>query len=251
MDFFALLISAIACVIVGLLIGWSGIAGFLLPIFFIGYIGTSSTEALTLSFFCFLISGSIGSFQYWRKGNLPIKVAITIALGSLPGAILGVYLSKWIPSSIFASILYAVVLCSGLSILLRKDSQGTIDKTDRTNKLFILGLGFITAVICALTGAGGPILVMPLLLLLGVPTRSAIGIALFDSIFIAIPAFLGYLSKSQPFQLINLLVICGVAHTIGIIIGSKTSDSINKKILKKSVAIFSIAIAAWKLTELL
>ena len=40
----------------------------------------------------------------------------------------------------------------------------------------------------AASGAGGTVLVMPILTLLGIPAHMAVGISLFDSIFIALPA---------------------------------------------------------------
>ena len=49
---------------------------------------------------------------------------------------------------------------------------------------FWLAFGAVTGLICALSGAGGPILVMPLLVVFGVPVKTAVGIALFNSILL-------------------------------------------------------------------
>ena len=53
-----------------------------------------------------------------------------------------------------------------------------------------LALSFIAF---GVSSAGGPILVMPILVVLGFRIREVIAIALFDSIFIAIPSSVGYL----------------------------------------------------------
>ena len=58
--------------------------------------------------------------------------------------------------------------------------------------LFFL-LGVATGAVCAASGAGGPVLVMPLLTLIGFPAHTAVGISLFNSVFIALPAAGGYL----------------------------------------------------------
>ena len=44
---------------------------------------------------------------------------------------------------------------------------------------FWLAFGAVTGLICALSGAGGPILVMPLLVVFGVPVKTAVGIRPF------------------------------------------------------------------------
>ena len=59
-----LLVIAVMNLIVGTLVGVSGIAGFLLPIVFTGYLGMDLSLSLALSFISFLTSGIIGSYRY-------------------------------------------------------------------------------------------------------------------------------------------------------------------------------------------
>lgn len=54
-----LMIIGVANLIVGGLIGLTGVAGFLLPMLYAGYLGMNVSESLVLSFFAFLISGLI------------------------------------------------------------------------------------------------------------------------------------------------------------------------------------------------
>ena len=72
---------------------------------------------------------------------------------------------------------------------------------------FLIFLGITTGAICSLSGAGGPVLVMPLLVACGVSARIAVGVALFDSVFIAIPACIGYLSRITWTEILGLLVL--------------------------------------------
>lgn len=53
------MIIGVANLIVGGLIGLTGVAGFLLPMLYAGYLGMNIFESLVLSFFAFLISGLI------------------------------------------------------------------------------------------------------------------------------------------------------------------------------------------------
>ena len=47
--------------IVGVCIGLTGIAGFLLPMFYTGFLGMPAVESLALSFAAYFISGALGS----------------------------------------------------------------------------------------------------------------------------------------------------------------------------------------------
>ena len=121
-------------------------------------------------------------------------------------------------------ILYLVVLLSGISILLRKDKPGNTEKKAVQSVPFYLVLGAVTGAVCAASGAGGPVLVMPILTLLGIPAHTAVGISLFDSIFIAVPSAAGYLiAAAGNKEVFLLLPVLLVAHGIGVFAGSKFS----------------------------
>lgn len=234
--------------LVGGCIGLTGIAGFLLPMFYTGFLGMLSSESLALSFAAFLISGILGSVNYYRSGNLELKTAGILSAGSFLGAIAGVKINLLIPEDTMKIILYLVVLLSGISILLRKEKPEKEGKKEEKNKAVYFLLGVVTGAVCAASGAGGPVLVMPLLTLIGFPAHTAVGISLFDSIFIALPSAAGYLyAASGVKEIYYLLPVLLVAHGIGVFAGSKNAVKINQKLLKQIVAVGSIAIACVKL----
>lgn len=238
-----------ANLIVGAFVGLTGVAGFLLPIVYTGPLNMGVTEGLALSFAAFIVSGILGSINYKKAGNLDIPFGIRLSLGSLVGAILGVRLNLIIPEQTVKILLYVVVLLSGISILLRKD------KKEEGRKAYIISehtgmtlvLGFLTGAICALSGAGGPVLVMPLLVVLGINIRTAVGVALFNSIFIGIPACAGYMMQCSIKELLPVMAAALIFHGIGVIYGSKNAVRINQNLLKKGIAVFSILVAVWKL----
>ena len=277
--------------IVGVCIGLTGIAGFLLPMFYTGFLGMPAVESLALSFAAFFISGALGSVNYFRSGNLDLKTAAVLSAGSLVGAVLGVNLNLLIPEEMIRLLLYLVVLLSGASILVREylarrgkaavDSAsktpgaGTEAGTDttagadtiaattpalrpapaaataRSAALYLL-LGLSTGAVCAASGAGGPVLVMPLLTTMGFPAHMAVGISLFDSIFIAIPSAAGYIAAAQDMaSLLSLLPLVLLFHGIGVLGGSRYAVRINQSVLKAIVAAGSILIACAKLAPLI
>lgn len=277
--------------IVGVCIGLTGIAGFLLPMFYTGFLGMPAVESLALSFAAFFISGALGSVNYFRSGNLDLKTAAVLSAGSFIGAVLGVNLNLLIPEEMIRLLLYLVVLLSGASILVReylarrgKAAVGSASKTPgagtaagtdttagadtiaattpalrpapaagtaRSAALYLL-LGLSTGAVCAASGAGGPVLVMPLLTTMGFPAHMAVGISLFDSIFIAIPSAAGYIAAARDMaSLLSLLPLVLLFHGIGVLAGSRYAVRINQSVLKAIVAAGSILIACAKLTPLI
>lgn len=265
-----LAIIAAANMAVGGCIGIYGIAGFLLPMLYTSGLGFDVTYALALSFLAFLVSGIIGSFNYYKAGNLEVRMSLKLGIGSLIGAIAGVFLQSMIEKSTAKTILYLVVLFSGASILVRMwnekrkadsvsakkvisdgkksaSSNPSHPKSIADHMGFLIFLGITTGAICSLSGAGGPVLVMPLLVACGVSARIAVGVALFDSVFIAIPACIGYLSRITWTEILGLLVLIVLTHGIGVWLGSRFAGKVPVQGLKIFVAVFSVCIAIYML----
>lgn len=249
---YLILVTVISNLVIGTLIGISGIAGFLLPLIYVGVLNIPLRNALALSFISFLVGGIFGTYSYWKLGNINMKFAKLISIGSIIGAIVGVRLNMLIPADIAKLVLYIVVLLSGISILLRKNNDSGNTKEHKSSKvlekpLYVIIIGFITAAICSLTGAGGPILVVPLLTILGMNIKVAVGVAIFNQIFIALPSSLGYLLNSNFEGMAILIISSLIAHIIGVTFGAKISDKINLNLLKKIVSFISIASALYML----
>lgn len=262
------LLTAAVNLLVGICVGLTGIAGFLLPMFYSGFLGYPSAISLAMSFSAFFISGVLGSVNYYRTGNLDIHTGCILSLGSFVGALLGVRLNLLIPEAWIKTILYLVVLASGISILIRelhstrKSASESAAQSRVHSSMFFVMLGMATGAVCAASGAGGPVLVMPLLTLCGFPAHMAVGIALFDSIFIALPAALGYLraafllvdasgaisSVQGAGTALSSLPLLLIFHGAGVFTGSRNAVRINQKLLKMIVAAGSIGIACLKLS---
>lgn len=241
------LIVILANLLIGGMIGLTGIAGFLLPMLYTGFLGMPAAQGMALSFFAFLISGVLGSWNYYQAKNLDLKLGLWISAGSLAGAAAGVWLNLLLQEGIVKRILYLVVLLSGISILARKDKERNNNQKKDINIFICLLFGLVTGAVCALSGAGGPILVMPLLVVLGVPVKTAVGVALFNSIFIAIPSCIGYSLQCDPKSMAVLLAVSMASHGAGVWAGSRNTSFLKPEVLKKAVAVFSVCIALYKL----
>lgn len=254
----ALPLTFAANLLVGACIGMTGIAGFLLPIFYVGVLGLAPVEALALSFAAFLVSGALGTPAYRATGDLPLREAGWLSLGSLVGAVAGVLVGLVLPAGVLTTMLYLVVLCSGVSVLVRMRPAPGGGRTVPAGAASArpagayVALGAATAVICAATGAGGPVLVVPILMLMGFTPRAAVGVGLLDSVAIAVPSTIGYFIGGAVSPAAWALVLPAVVgHGIGVVVGSRNARRINPDLLKAIVAAGSVGVAAFKLAGML
>ena len=248
-----LALVAAANALVGACVGLTGIAGFLLPMFYAGFLGLEPVEGLALSFAAFVVSGTLGCPAYRRTGDLPLRASVGLLAGSFLGALAGTQVGLVLPAEVLTVILYLVVLGSGSSVLLRmragEGGGSGADAMPAAGRLFIVGA--VTAVVCAASGAGGPVLVMPVLMLMGVGPRAAVGMSLLDSVAIAVPATVGYLlGGGVGGGVWALLPVALVAHGAGVLLGSLNAHRINAPLLKTIVSVGSIAVALIKLAQL-
>ena len=205
-----------------------------------------------LSFLCFAVSGAIGSRNYYRRGELPLRPALILSAGSLAGGLLGAALGGLLAAETVKVVLYVVVFLSGLAIAIRelRPQKGAQDRTSFPRALPLLALGFATALLCALSGAGGPVLVMPLLVAMGVPAKTAVGAALLDSVFIALPAIAVYGSRCPSLTaLLPILLAAVLGHAAGVFAGSVTAAHVPQSLLKRGVAVFSICFSLFMLLK--
>ncbi|QQK77214.1 sulfite exporter TauE/SafE family protein [Salicibibacter cibarius] len=251
MDYLFIFILALN-LLVGILLGMSSIGGFLLPLIYVGFLQLPLRESLALSFLSFAIAGIIGSYTYWKSKNIDMKLAIIISIGSIPGAFLGVQLNVMTPDHIATLILYIFVLISGVSLLFNgKNDQGSTSTTNiLEKKWFVLLLGFTTATICALSGAGGPILLVPLLTKLGLSIRVTVGVCLFNSVVIALPSMLGYFQYANMETLTPLIVASAIGQLAGILTGSYLSNKAELNQLRFFITWFTILTATYMIITL-
>lgn len=243
-------IILIANLIIGVLLGLSSIGGFLLPLFYVGFLALPLTESLALSFFSFAIGGIVGTYTYWKTGHIQFKLAIILSVASIPGAFLGVKLNIMIPEDIAKIILYLFVFISGLALLHRNKNDGHegIPKLFE-NKPFVLLLGLVISAICALTGAGGPIILVPLMTALGLNIRVAVGVCLFNSIFIALPSILGYFQHSDMDGMGSLLLASLIGQVFGIVAGTYLSNRVQLHALRLFIALFTLLTASYMILD--
>jgi len=236
------MVAAIAALalISGVLIGCIGIGGvFLVPC--LSLAGVDVHAAIGASMFSFIFSGAIGVWLYARHGSIAWRSAAWLAAGAAPGGFLGALLVAHTRGDILLLLVGATVAFAGWRVL-RQAASKPDSRDVRLAPLLRAGIGAAVGIGSALTGTGGPVLLVPLLMWLGVPVLTAVGLSQAIQVPIALMASLGnFWTGSLELPLTALLSI-GV--TFGSAVGARIAHAVPAHFLTRLVAVALVLVGA-------
>jgi uncharacterized membrane protein YfcA len=222
----------------GTLIGTVGVGGILLTPLLLFFLGTELHIAQATSNFSFLFTGIVGTIIYARQKSIAWDHVLWISIGIIPATVLGARVNTILSTSVLTVILAALIIFSGYTALTRKKDQDNLAR--KLNKVSMVLIGVGVGFGSSLTGTGGPVLLVPILLLLGFISLAAVGISQAIQLPIAIFATIGFVLYGQiDFE---LGVILGIVQSLGVIIGGKIAHTLPHEKLRAVVAITLIGV---------
>ena len=231
--------------ITGTLIGLVGVGGILLAPLLVFFLDMDIHSAMATCSWSFLFTGLTGSFTYARKKSVSWPMVLWISIGIIPGAVLGAVTNADLSKTTLLIILALLIGFSGVHALFKK-----MDTTTPPIKLkvWILGLiGFGLGFGSALTGTGGPVLLIPILLFLHFPVLKSIGVSQVIQLPIALFATLGFYFDKQVDIDFALGTKLGVVQALAVFLGAYIAHRISTRKLQKIVAVILIGVACFML----
>ena len=191
-------------IFVGLAAGFFGIGGGLIaiPVFLWIFesrnIGGDSFVQLAFgtNLFIIIFTSAFASYRHTKNKLVVWQVVPLIASASIIGALVGSHLAGVLSGNVLKIIFGLFLIYAGLRLLAVK-TNGEIG-TNLTNlkdkKLLLLLIGILSGFVSGLTGLGGGIVAIPLLIsLLNIPIKSLAGTSSAIMIFTAVAATVGYI----------------------------------------------------------
>ncbi len=201
----------------------------------------------------FIATGVVGSLAYLRSGQLSgpgaRRAALLLSLASVVGAFGGAQLNTVLDARVFGMLLGGFVLLTGLIIVVRQRmGLATVDKFDLDSTkggFAMVAVGLAVGLPGGLLGVGGPVLAVPLMVVLGVPMLVGVALAQVQSIFISAFATFGYALHGAIDW--SLAVLVGIPLLIGTVLGWYLAQRINPNRLKLGLAAVLVALGAYLL----
>ena len=205
------------CFIVGVLIGAVGIGGVLLvpALFLIG--GIEVHEAVPACTLSYLATGIIGVIVYARHGSIQWSKVFWLCLGAVPAAFLGSISLLSIPAVGVMFLIALLMIVSGIDALIKAyRKSGNEHAARQLSSVQFVAIGFVTGFGSAITGTGGPLILVPVVIFLGLPVLTAIGLSQAIQLPIAAFASVGnWMSGNLNFELALVIATIMVVGSLG------------------------------------
>jgi uncharacterized membrane protein YfcA len=228
-----LVLVLLAALLMGALIGCVGIGGVLLPPALVYLGGLGFHAAAATSTWAFLFCAAAGTWSYSGRGSIDWRMAAWLGAGVVPAAFAGAWANAALPEGLLMAILAALLVLTGADALLR-GSPGSRGRARRLGAPTLLAIGAFVGFGSALTGTGGAVLLVPVLLLLQVPVLAAVGAA--QAVALPIVAFstAGFLLYgSVDFA---LGTAAGLMGAVGVLAGVRVAHAAPAATLRRVVA---------------
>ena len=125
------------------------------------------------------------AWVYYRKRMIDFTVAVPLIITSAIGAPLGAFSTQFLSTQILLAFFSAaVIFAGGRMLFVSKSSEPDHIRGTEQQRVIIGGLlGFGIGFIAGMLGVGGGFLIVPLLIVMGFPTKTAAATSAFTVIF--------------------------------------------------------------------
>jgi len=234
-----------AVLVVGVLIGSVGIGGVLLLPALNTIGGIALHTAIPACMLAYIATGTVGALIYSRHGTVNWRLAAGLCAGGVPGAYLGAFLLPYFSAPALALGIAGLLLVSGLHALWRTQTPPGSGAHPRLAALVVIGL--ITGTGSALSGTGGPLLLIPILAWCRVPVLTSIGLSQVIQVPVSVMATLGNAAHGQVDWRLGAWL--ALALTAGAALGAKLAHVLPTALLHKLVAALLVAVGAFMLAR--
>jgi len=225
-------------VFVGVLIGCVGIGGVLLVPILVYIFGMDIHMAIAAAMFSYIFSGSIGTLVYARKGSIKWPQTIWLIIGAAPAAFIGAKVTLSTSGQYLEVLIAIFVVLAGINAL---RGQKSIDGSSNLNNPYaLIFIGIVAGVGSALTGTGGTLIVVAIMVSLKVAAHTAIGFSQVIQLPIAsLATFSNFLYGSVDL-IVGGIVAGGVI--IGSIFGAKLAHLFSSIIMHRILSMVLIIV---------
>lgn len=222
--------------VVGALIGVAGVGGVLLPPGLVALGDLTANEATATSTWAFVFTGVVGTLAYAWRGVVPWDMLARLSVGVVPAAFVGALVNAGLPGFVVLLGLAGLTLFVGVQQLWPRAARET---QLELGTAALVALGAFVGFGSALTGTGGPVLLMPLLLTLGVAPLRAVAVSQAVQLPVVVAGSAGFLQTGSVD--VRLGTALGCLAAVGVVVGAVMATRIPAERLRRIVALACLA----------
>ena len=231
--------------LVGLLIGTIGIGGVLIvpALTYVG--GMAIHVSIASAMAAYFFAGGVGSIQYARQGSLRWGDAAWLALGAMPGAFVGAAAASRVPAHALEILIAVLIIASALNSLRRPAMGGR--EVRRLTRGALVSVGVVTGIGSSMSGTGGPLVLIPILLWMHVPVLAAVGLSQVIQMPISAFATVGNVVYGEID--VATAAALSVLLMIGVWFGARIAHRVSSVVLKRFVSLMLLGVGVMMLVR--
>jgi uncharacterized protein len=223
----------------GILIGAAGIGGVILVPALVHLAGIPVRTAIAAATMSYIATGVAGTFLYAKAKSIKWQMSVWLSVGAIPAALAGALTANFISGTLLEIAIGLLAASSGLhTLFFSRDPTGP-DAWSISNSA-LGSLGAITGFASALTGTGGPLVLVPLLMALDCTVLTAVGLSQFIQLPVSIVATAGNLFGGSLDLALGGLLTLGLPF--GVWAGSRIALTMPRQRLRLMVSLLLISV---------
>ena len=223
----------------GLAVGATSVGGVLVVPALTALGGLPVQEAIAVSNFSFLFIGVAAFWQARRAAHFAGAASsgvVSFAMAALIGAAMGAASLNWLPAGWMRSVVAVVALGSGVLAL----TEPRVTEGKLLVPIQAAAIALLVGCLSAWSGTGGPVLLLPILMLARVPTLSALAMAQAVQLPIALAAATVNLAGGRLD--VGLGVLVGVLLLAGWWAGWKLANHMSVRLARRLIGLALIGV---------
>lgn len=242
---------AVVAVVVGFFIGSVGVGGVLLipALALLGRMDIHLASATAL--FSFIFTGVLGTWLFYVRGSIDWRLTVPVCTGSVIFSYIGAMVSSYIAPRPLALIIASIIVFAGLYVMLPSGRAHGAHRTGRgtAQQVLLVCVGAAAGFASGLSGAGGPVFSVPLMMALGFVPLAAIGASQVLQIVVAVSGTAGNLR----FGSIDFATAAWVSPLLllGVALGVRAAHAVSVMVLRRMAAGLCIVVGLFMLIRTL
>ena len=216
-----------------------GVGGVLLIAYLALFTPLDIHQAAATALFTFLFTGILGSFLYQRRGSIDWRVSAPVCAGAVVFGFVGAAAAARMDAPPLAIIIALIIVAAGIYVLLpMKFTPEFRNGRGWREQLSLGGVGAASGFGSGLSGAGGPLFSVPLMMILGYAPLTAVATSQVLQIVAATSGSIENLRHGFIDFRIALLVT--IFELLGVVAGVRLAHIASALALRRLAAVLCI-----------
>ncbi len=229
----------------GLMIGCIGVGGVILVPALVFLAGIPIETAIPAAMLAYILSGLVATTVFARNKSIHWGMAIGLCIGATPAAFAGAWAVSVFNRVLLEACLGLLTFFSGLNSLRTQKIAEAADTKVSTGVL--LTVGGVTGFLSSLTGTGGPLVLVPIMISMSVPVLAAVGLSQAIQLPVAIAATVGNILYGKLD--LTLGGVLAASLTVGSWYGAKLAHVVPRATLRGIVSAVLVLIGTFILAN--